>query len=224
MRGKPPIRAAALAAAALSLATILVAPRAHAQEKRDLVLAADSMIGAGDSAGARRALDQAVEDQPTDAAAWHARGMYAWRTARAEDRIGYMKRVANDTLLMIADSSLKQAVKLRPDHPNYLIDLGRYDLTSNSANVRGRARGLFNRALMLATKMGDSVQISAAQDEVGLTWWRSYVDRADRHIYSYVIKNVKDRTFLKDPRSIPTSLTTRRSARRRRTGRGSWSI
>jgi GWxTD domain-containing protein len=202
MRGKPPFRAAALAAAALSFATILLAQGARAQEKRDLVLAADSMIGAGDSAGARRALDQAVEDQPNDAAAWHARGLYAWHTARAEDRIGFMKRVANDTLLMIADSSLKEAVRLRPDHPNYLIDLGRYDLTSNSANVRGHASGLFKRALMLATKLGDSVQIASAQDEVGLTWWRSYVDRADRHIYSYVIKNVKDRTFLKDPRSI----------------------
>ena len=202
MRGKPPPRAAALTAAAILFVVAATAARAPAQERADLVLRADSLLGQGDSAGAVRALDDAVRAKLFDAAAWNARGILAWRRARAEDRVGYMKRVANDTLLEIADSSLRRAVELAPDNPRYLVDLGRFDLTSNSAAVRGRASDLFEHALAVAQKRGDSLAISYTADEVGLVWWRHYVDRADRTIYSAIIKNVKDRTFLKDPRSI----------------------
>ena len=44
--------------------------------------------------------------------------------------------------------------------------------------------------------------LSRAADEMGMTWWRRYEDIADRNIYSAIIKNVKDRTFTRDPRSI----------------------
>ncbi|HUO51823.1 MAG TPA: GWxTD domain-containing protein [Gemmatimonadaceae bacterium] len=203
MRGLPPFRAVAAAVAALAIA----AASAPAQERRepprpDLVLQADSLAAAGDSAGARRLLTRAVTEDPQDAAAWHARGMLAWRMSRAEDRVGYMKRVANDTLLAVADSSLKRALTLRPDDARWNVDLGRFYLTSNSAATRGRATDLFAHALAVARQQNDSGAIARASDEMGMTWWRKYVDRADRTIYNAVVKNVKDRSFTHDPRSI----------------------
>ncbi len=198
----PCFSAAARTGAAMLAITVFAPMPAAAQGKQDQVLRADSLLGAGDSTGARKALDLAVLESKQDAAAWNARGVLAWHMAHAEDRIGYMKRVANDTLLEIAEASLTEAVALAPDVPRYLVDLGRFDLTSNSANVRGRARSLFEKALTIATKKGDSLAISFSADEVGLVWWRKYVDQADRTIYTAIIKNVKDRNFLRDPRSI----------------------
>ena len=202
MRGQPRFRAAAFVAAAFFVSAAGAGGAARAQGPADFVIRAESLLATRDSAGAQTALRDAVEAHQNDPMAWHARGMLAWRMARAEDRIGFMKRVANDTLLAIADSSLHRAVELAPEDPRYLIDLGRFDLTSNSANVRGRASSLFDKALALGLKHNDSLAISSASDEVGLVWWRSYIDRADRSIYSYIIKNVKDRTFTRDPRSI----------------------
>lgn len=103
-----------------------------------------------DSLAALRALDRAVRTNQHDAAAWHERGVVAWRMSGAEKRTGYMKRLANDSLLQLADSSLSLAVSYAPNTPRYLIDLARFYLTSNSAAVRGRAHGLFKRALGLA--------------------------------------------------------------------------
>src|SRR5918911_2477946 len=170
---------------------------------QDLLLArADSLVLRGDSAGALRLLDDAVRANATNAVVWHRRGVLAWRMSGAERRKGFMKRDANDSLLTLADSSLLLATRYGANSPDYLVDLGRFYLTSNSAGVRSRATKLFERALKASRKSGDSAVISRAADEMGMTWWRRYEDRADRHIYSAVIHNVKDRAFLKDPRSI----------------------
>ncbi|HEX6535143.1 MAG TPA: GWxTD domain-containing protein [Gemmatimonadaceae bacterium] len=162
----------------------------------------DSLLSHTDSLAALRALDTRLAMNHTDAETWHRRGVLAWRLANAERRTGYMKREANDSLLTLADSSLRLATHYAEDSPEYLVDLGRFHLTSNSASERSHAKKLFERALDLARRTGDSVGISRAADELGMTWWRRYRDRANRHIYSYVLENVKDRTFLKDPRSI----------------------
>src|ERR671939_1591662 len=189
-----------LLAFALAGASSVGIASAHAQ---DLLLArADSLVLRGDSLGALRLLDDAVRENATNAAVWHRRGVLAWRMSGAEKRTGFMKREANDSLLELADSSLLLATRYGANSPDYLVDLGRFYLTSNSAGVRSRATKLFEQALKAARKSGDSTVISRAADEMGMTWWRRYEDRADRHIYSAVIQNVKDRTFLKDPRSI----------------------
>src|ERR671937_320503 len=162
---------------------------------QDLLLArADSLMLHGDSLGALRLLDDAVRENSTNAAVWHRRGVLAWRLSGAEKRTGFMKREANDSLLALADSSLLLATRYGVNSPDYLVDLGRFYLTSNSAKVRSRATKLFEQALKAARKSGDSAAISRAADEMGMTWWRRYEDRADRHIYSTVIHNVKDRT------------------------------
>ena len=156
----------------------------------------------GDSLSALRALDDLVRAKRTDAEGWHRRGMLAWRLSNAEKRSGYMKREANDSLLALADSSLRLATRYGADTPGYFVDLGRFYLTSNSASVRSRASDLFKKAYALAKKQHDDIELARAADELGMTWWRRYEDRANRHIYSVIIQNLKNRNFLHDPRSI----------------------
>ena len=176
--------------------------RAQVATQEKLFASADSLASEGDSAGALRLLDAAVRANASDGEAWHRRGVLAWRMSGAEKRTGFMKRSANEALLSLADSSLRLATRYAPGSPGYLVDLGRFDLTSNSAAVRGRAKPLFEEALKAARKGNDPAVLSRAADEMGMTWWRRYEDIADRNIYSSIISNVKDRTFTKDPRSI----------------------
>lgn len=182
------------------LAATSLGAQSDIQEKR--FASADSLVSEGDSVGALRLLDAAVRANASDGEAWHRRGVLAWRMSGAEKRTGFMKRSANEALLNVADSSLRLATHYAPGSPGYLVDLGRFDLTSNSASMRGRARPLFEEALKAARKGKDPVVLSRAADEMGMTWWRHYEDIADRNIYSAIISNVKDRTFTKDPRSI----------------------
>ena len=184
----------------LLLAARVLAAQTSTQENR--FASADSLASEGDSAGALRLLDAAVRANASNGEAWHRRGVLAWRMSGAEKRTGFMKRSANEALLTLADSSLRLATHYAPGSPGYLVDLGRFDLTSNSAAVRGRATPLFEKALKEARKGNDATVLSRAADEMGMTWWRHYEDIADRNIYSVIIKNVKDRTFTKDPRSI----------------------
>lgn len=186
----PPLLAGALTAA----------PRVACAQAPVGAAQAASLGSRSDSLRELRSLDAVIRRADAGADAWHYRGMLAWGLSDAERRTGFMERAANDSLLGVAEESLKEAV--RQDKADYLVDLGRFYLTSNSAKVRSRAKGLFEKALDAARKRGDSAAVARAQDELGMTWWRHYVDRADRHIYSYVMDNVKDRTFVKDPRSI----------------------
>ena len=182
----------------LLLAAQTLAAQTNDQENRFATI--DSLASEGDSAGALRLLDAAVRANASDGEAWHRRGVLAWRMSGAEKRTGFMKRSANEALLNVADSSLRLATRYAPGSPGYLVDLGRFDLTSNSASVRKRAKPLFEEALKAARKGNDAEVLSRAADEMGMTWWRHYEDIADRNIYSTIIKNVKDRTFTRDPR------------------------
>lgn len=155
-----------------------------------------------DSLSALHAMDDVLRTNHTDGATWHERGVLAWRLSNAEKRTGYMKRAANDSLLTLADSSLRLATKYNGASPEYLVDLGKFYLTSNSASVRSHASSLFEKALDLAKKAHDSLGVSRAADQVGMTSWRQYLDHANGHIYSVVLKNIKDRTALRDPRTI----------------------
>lgn len=155
-----------------------------------------------DSLSALHAMDEVLRVNHTDGATWHERGVLAWRLSNAEKRTGYMKRAANDSLLALADSSLRLATRYSSASPEYLVDLGKFYLTSNSASVRSHASSLFHKALDLAKKAHDSLGVSRAADQVGMTYWRQYLDRENGHIYSVVLKNIKDRTVLRDPRTI----------------------
>lgn len=191
-----------IAAAAAAIAGACRAGAQTAPTATTYALHRDSLATRADSLRALAELDEMLRADRTDAAIWHRRGVLAWRLSHAEQRTGYMKRVANDSLLSLADSSLRLATRYAPHTPGYLVDLGRFDLTSNSASVRGRAHDLFRKALKTAERRGDSLTVSRASDGLGMTWWRRYIDRANQNIYSYIIKNVKKRTFTHDPRSI----------------------
>jgi hypothetical protein len=141
--------------------------RAAAQASR--FADADSLVVKGDSAGALALLDAAVRANGSDGEAWHRRGVLAWSMSGAEKRTGFMKRTANESLLTIADSSLRLATRYAPGTPGYLVDLGRFNLTSNSASVRGRAMRLFETALKAARKSGDRAILTRAADEMGMT-------------------------------------------------------
>jgi GWxTD domain-containing protein len=185
---------------------VLIGPaRGNAQSvllQSPLVARADSLANGGDSLAALRLLDRVVAANHDDAAAWHRRGIIAWRMSGAEKRTGFMKRLANDSLLGIAESSLRRAVDHDDESPRYLVDLARFELTSNSAAVRGRATELFEHALRLARKQGDSATVSEAADGLGMGHWRRYENEANRNIYSSITKSFKDRSFLADPRAI----------------------
>ena len=159
-----------------------------------------SPVSRTDSLRELHSLDAVILSDGAGADAWHRRGMLAWGLSDAEGRTGFMKRTADDSLLEVAETSLERAA--HGGKAGYMVDLGRFYLTSNSASVRSRAKDLFDDALSAARKSGDSLAMSRAEDEIGMTWWRRYVDRADRHIYSYVLDNVKSKDFVKDPRSI----------------------
>lgn len=178
-----------------------VAPQVACAQAAPGIVPAVSLASRSDSLRELRSLDAVVERAGASADSWHYRGMLAWGLSDAERRTGFMERTANDSLLEVAEESLKEAV--RHGKAGYFVDLGRFYLTSNSAKDRSRAKGLFEKALDAARKSGDSTAMARAYDELGMTWWRRYVDRANRHIYSYILDNVKDdRTFTKDPRSI----------------------
>lgn len=179
---------------------LTAAPRVACAQAPVGSVPAASLATRSDSLRELQSLDAVIQRADAGADTWHYRGMLAWGLSGAEGRTGFMERTANDSLLEVAEKSLKEAV--REGNAAYLVDLGRFYLTSNSAKVRSRAKGLFEKALDAARKNGDSVAMARAQDELGMTWWRRYVDRANRHIYSYVIDNVKDRRFTRDPRSI----------------------
>lgn len=186
------------------LAGALSSASARSSAQEALGLASAPLSSRADSMKALLSLDTLIRlDEASSEAsidAWHHRGMLAWGLADAEGRTGFMERTADDSLLEVAESSLRRAV--RGDNAGYLVDLGRFYLTSNSASVRSRAKDIFEKALDAARKSGDSLAMSRTHDELGMGWWRRYNDRANRHIYSYIIDNIKDRTFVKDPRSI----------------------
>ena len=179
-----------------------VAARASPAQQSYAASQAAPLLTHADSLSALHALDDRVRANREDADAWHARGVLAWRLSNAERRTGFLRRLANDSLLALADSSLRLAVRYAPGSAGYLVDQGRFDLTSNSAAVRGRATALFEKSAAEARRAGDRVTLARALDELGMTWWRRYDDRANRTIYSYVSKALHDRSFLKDPRSI----------------------
>jgi len=161
----------------------------------------DSLVLRGDSTDALRVADEAIRSDRGSAEAWHRRGMLAWRMSGVDRRTGFMKRTVNDSLESIADSSLRIATTFER-RPQYLTDLGRFYLTSNSAATRGHATNLFKEALNIARANHDSVGISDASDALGMHAWRSYENLADRHIYSYIIQDPKAKKFLHDPRAI----------------------
>ena len=176
--------------AALLAGLVLLAPPLAAQSSpalpADPVATADSLVAAGDSAGALRLLDQALRRDRKDARAWHRRGMIAWQMARPRREVGFMRRQEDIRRLIIADSALRMAAWLAPDSGRFAIDLGRFFLNSNLTTLRFQAKGFFDRALEAGRRVGDSLVVAEAADELGMIHWRRYEAVADRRNVSGV--------------------------------------
>ena len=155
-----------------------------------------------DSLAMLRALDDAVRANPHDHAAWHRRGMLAWEMARAHRRLGAIDTDAGRSLVAIADSSLRRAASLAENEPRYLIDLGRFRGSSLSSLTRRHAQGLYERALDLARKQGDSASVAEALASLGVLAWRRYESVADRHIYSAIFKDPDAEGLIDDEYAI----------------------
>jgi GWxTD domain-containing protein len=184
------------------------------------VALADALAANGDSLSALAVLDDAIRANPTDAAAWHLRGILAWRTARVEWSGDLLSRQADGRRLALADSALRAALNIAPDSPRYLVDRGRFLLGSEYSITRGRAAGLFRRALEVGRQTGDSAAAADAADELGLLAWRDYEDLADRNILSETISQPKDATLIDDPETLAYFQQTadRRAAAQRFSG------
>ena len=155
-----------------------------------------------DSLALLRELDAAVRANPRDHASWFQRGMVAWSIARAQRRITDIESDSGPSLFRVADSSLQRAVKLREDAPRYLIELGRFRWSSTSSLTRRRAPGMFERALDLARKQGDSAMVAEALAALGVVGWRRYEGIADRHIYSAIFSDPDAEGLIDDERAI----------------------
>lgn len=157
---------------------------------------------AADSAGALRALDEAVRANPADHASWYRRGMLAWSIARAQRRVEDAAPANGPSLLQVAESSLQRAVKLDENQPRYLIELGRFRWSSTATMTRRHASGMYERALDLARKQQDSAAMAEALAALGVIAWRRYEAIADRHIYSAIFKDPDGEGLIDDERAI----------------------
>ncbi|HVE80343.1 MAG TPA: GWxTD domain-containing protein [Gemmatimonadaceae bacterium] len=218
-----------LAGAAAAVTPVAAQTPAHATAARPApaagptlgaVALAEALAANGDSISALAVLDDAIRSNPSDAAAWHRRGMLAWRTARVAWSGDLLSRQADSRRLALADSALRAALNIAPDSPRYLVDRGRFLLGSEYAMTRARATGLFRRALDVARQSGDSAAGADAADELGLLAWRDYEDLADRNILSETVSQPKDATLIDDPETLAFFQQTadRRAAAQRFSG------
>ena len=133
----------------------------------DPVAAADSMVAAGDSAGALQLLERAVRADRKNARLWHRRGVIAWGMSRAGRSNSFMK-AEHIRRITLADSALRTAAWLAPDSGRFTLDLARFYLNSSLTTLRMQAAGLFERAIDAGRRAGDSLLVAEAADEIGL--------------------------------------------------------
>lgn len=178
---------------ALAGSLVTVAARAAAQPSpqavaqptaRSVAMLADSIAANGDTARAYAMLDSAVRANKRDGAAWFQLGVLSWNMAKSKRNASYMSDQRAIRLLSAADSALRLATQLAPDSARYWLTLSKFNLTSGVASMRFSASGQVSNALDAAVKLGDSLLIAVAADEVGMAAWRRYEPIANRALMS----------------------------------------
>ncbi|MFN2400530.1 MAG: tetratricopeptide repeat protein, partial [Gemmatimonadaceae bacterium] len=173
-----------------------------------LVERADLLVAKGETAAALALLDSAVRLEPSNALAWHRRGMLAWAMARPHRSLVAPMSGKNIDLFRTADTSLRLARRLAPDSGRYALDLGRYYLNGDLITLRIRAPGQFSHALKAGRRVGDSALVAAANDELGMVHWRRYESLADRRLLTG-LNFVQAQALVVDARSAHSLLTER---------------
>ncbi len=175
------LRNAGAAAIALIALSILPSPAlAQAPAARNTAYIADSVALAGDSAAAYAMLEDAVRREKKNAAAWHQLGLMSWNMAKAKRSGGFISDKRTVNLLIVADSALRLSTQFAPDSARYWLSLARFNLTSGVATMHAAATGQAGHALEAARRVGDSLLIAAAADEVGMATWRRWEPVAKR--------------------------------------------
>lgn len=191
-----------VAACVLSLAAVCAPLQLDGQ--RPSIARADSLLARGDTTAAMDLLEVAVSNDPRNAAAWHRRGVLAWQLASRDTTAAttIIGARPDRALSRLADSSLRLATTFAPDSARYLIDLGRFRLSSSLASNRGKAKDLFERALALAERAGDRQVVSMATDALGMLHWRRYELRAERRLLGGGPKDATLGGIINDPEAL----------------------
>ncbi len=174
------VTAAAIAMIAVPLLPASSRAQVPPPAQRNTAYLADSIALAGDSAAAYAMLESAVRREKKDAASWHQLGLMSWNMARAKRSGGFIADKRTVQLLIVADSALRLSTQFAPDSARYWLSLARFNLTSGVSTMHAAATGQAGHALDAARKVGDSLLIAAAADEVGMATWRRWEPVAKR--------------------------------------------
>lgn len=168
----------------MALATPLLAQSSTASSTTTVAARADSIAATGDTATALAVLDSAIKANKRDGAAWHQLGLIQWNMARSKRSGGYINDPKAIRQLRAADSALRLSTQFSPDSARFWISLSNFGLQSGVASVRFASGGFVSNALEAAERLGDSLQIALASDEVGSAVWRRYEPIANRALVS----------------------------------------
>ncbi|MDQ3520567.1 MAG: GWxTD domain-containing protein [Gemmatimonadota bacterium] len=182
----------------------LCAPDAGAQKTS--LADARASLEAGDTTAALAKLDGAIRSDARDAPAWHLRGMLAWDLARPHKRDGVIQTKRYIDLSGMADSSLRLAAQHAPDSAKYLLDLGKYLMSSTHASVRFAATDAFKKGMQAAGRSGDNMLLSQAADNAGEGFWRRYEPLANRRNLSNGFAFADLDRYITEPRSLENYL------------------
>lgn len=153
------------------LAAQWLAPTLRASDD-PTVIKADSMTARGDTAQAVALLASAVIIQPKNAALWHRYGVLLWQGAASQRRGAFIRDGGVIRTLQLADSALRLATRFDGDNPAYWVSLAEFNLQSDVGSMRYAATQQMALAQQTAARVGDSVWLALAADEVGLATWR----------------------------------------------------
>lgn len=147
-------------------------------------LFADSIAAAGDTSRAYALLDSALRANKNNGPAWHQFGLLNWHMAMGKRSAGFISDQRTIRLLQGADSALRLATQFSPDSARFWLSLGTFNLESGVSTMRFAAGGQASNALDAATRVGDTLLIARAADEVGMSVWRRYEPIANRGLLS----------------------------------------
>ena len=197
----PPRRALPLVVA---LAAALAAGCSSGTARRTTVAPAPSRpalaahLARADTAAAHALLDSVAWRRPRDLSAVHALGMLAWDAVRPVKTTTVGASQVQIRLLRTADSSLRWAARGAPDSARFVLDLGRWLLYGNMAQLRVQAGGWIDKAAVAARRTGDSLTLADALDEQGMITGRSHENMARRRL----VQRGRPASLTADPRRM----------------------
>ena len=139
-----------------------------------LVRAALDHAAAGDTANALALLERATDQSPRDVNALYWRGLMLSRTTALS--------LVDSPRRFLAAYLLNRANDIDPRNPRYLIEIGRIRLKTPMRRIE--AERLFRKALAVAVKNNDPVQLAEVAFELGTIKERRYLTGRDRWIYT----------------------------------------